>query len=408
MIRGGTFMKKRYRILGIAAAGALILSGCTKGTGAQTENSAESTATALSSEETTQAETEPEPDVTSTQAVTEGDADTQETSAQETSKEVPKGQYLSEITGEPIDESLKEQRPIAVMVDNESKALPHYGTADADVVYELMNSTANGRITRLMCIVKDWENISQLGSIRSTRPTNLLLMSEWNAVLCHDGGPYYNNQYFVRPWADHFSGTFSRVNNGKDREFTEYILPGDLDRNFKTSGYSTKYNKYRPDDTSHFNFVPWGEQLQLDQEYDTYLPCREIDLPFPHNQSRLVYNEKTQSYDYYEYGKIHKDAETGKVLTFTNVILQDCTFNQLDANGYLIYNCIDAAGNRKGFNCPGFYCTGGEAKDISWAKTSETDITRYYDSNGDEIRINTGRTYIGLVPADSWDDVVMK
>ena len=30
----------------------------------------------------------------------------------------------------------KDQRPIAVMVDNERTALPHFGTADADVVYE--------------------------------------------------------------------------------------------------------------------------------------------------------------------------------------------------------------------------------------------------------------------------------
>ena len=61
---------------------------------------------------------------------------------------VPDGQYLSELTGLPISEELRDHRPIAVMVDNESKALPHYGTADADIVYEMMNSTANDRFTR--------------------------------------------------------------------------------------------------------------------------------------------------------------------------------------------------------------------------------------------------------------------
>ena len=34
-------------------------------------------------------------------------------------------------------------RPIAVMVDNEKVALKHFGTAEADIVYEMMNSTAN-------------------------------------------------------------------------------------------------------------------------------------------------------------------------------------------------------------------------------------------------------------------------
>ena len=77
------------------------------------------------------------------------------------------------------------------MVDNESIALPHYGLTQADVVYEMMNSTENGRITRFMALVKDWETLEQFGSIRSARVTNCILAAEWNAVLCHDGGPFY-------------------------------------------------------------------------------------------------------------------------------------------------------------------------------------------------------------------------
>ena len=46
---------------------------------------------------------------------------------QEPEEETREGMYRSEITNEWIDESLKNQRPIAVMVDNEKTALPHYG-----------------------------------------------------------------------------------------------------------------------------------------------------------------------------------------------------------------------------------------------------------------------------------------
>lgn len=102
----------------------------------------------------------------------------------------PEHSYRSELTNEWIDEDLKDQRPIAVMVDNEKTALPHYGLTEADVVYEIMNSTLNDRITRFMVLVKDWESITQLGSIRSVRPTNFMLAAEWNAVLCHDGGRF--------------------------------------------------------------------------------------------------------------------------------------------------------------------------------------------------------------------------
>ena len=90
---------------------------------------------------------------------------------------IPEGMYRSELTGELISEEIKNQRPIAAMVDNDSRALPHYGVNQADVVYEMMNSTHNGRVTRLMVLVKDWKNIEQLGSIRSLRPTNIMLAS---------------------------------------------------------------------------------------------------------------------------------------------------------------------------------------------------------------------------------------
>ena len=135
----------------------------------------------------------------------------------------PEHSYRSELTNEWIDEDLKDQRPIAVMVDNERTALPHFGVADADVVYEIMNSTLNDRITRFMVVVKDWDKIEQLGSIRSARPTNFMLAAEWNAVLCHDGGPFFINDWVAKDYSANFSGGFARYSNGKAAEFTEYI-----------------------------------------------------------------------------------------------------------------------------------------------------------------------------------------
>ena len=308
---------------------------------------------------------------------------------------VPDGQYLSELTGLPIDESLKMQRPIAVMIDNESKALPHYNTAGADIVYEMMNSTANDRITRLMCLYKDWEDLPQTGSIRSVRPTNILVAQEYDAVICHDGGPFYINDYFSR-YPYHFSGTFSRVDNGKAREFTEYILPGDLDRNFSRSGYSKEYSE---ESASHFQFAPYGTKTNLDDwDADGIRTARHIELPFYHNRSQLIYNEETRTYDYYEYGKQHLDAGTKAPLSFTNVLLQDCSFHQYDKNGYLIYNCIDK------FQFA-YYCTEGKNISILWTKEGEDGVTRFFDADGEEIQINPGKTYIGIIPDDTWDEV---
>jgi hypothetical protein len=187
--------------------------------------------------------------------------------------------YLSELTGEAISKSLIKQRPIAVMIDNDQTALPHYGLSEADVVYEMMNSTANNRITRLMALYKNWTSIKRIGSVRSTRPTNVMLASEWNALLCHDGGPYYNNQYFKYGWAEHISGIFGRINNGKAHEFTEYVLTGDVAKGARAKGYSTNYDKYRNTDKTHFNFgkVSFGKDAAPRNKDQSSVPPQPVE-----------------------------------------------------------------------------------------------------------------------------------
>lgn len=317
---------------------------------------------------------------------------------QATEEAIPEGMYRSEITNEWIDESLKNQRPIAVMVDNEKTALPHYGLTEADVVYELMNSTLNGRVTRFMAIVKDWGKIEQFGSIRSTRSTNIMLAAEWNAVLCHDGGPFYVNEWLAKNYSANFSGGFSRVNNGKAREFTEYICAGDLDKKFANSKYSTEYNDYYPG--QHYIFS--DSEIDLSSVGDART-CTEIELPFPHNSSRLQYNESTGTYDYYEYGQAHTDPQHGNAqLTFKNLLIQNTTFAQLDDGGYLIYNAMDNGRDA-------YYITNGKLIEVTWSKLSETAPTVYVNKQtGEQIEINTGKTYVALVPSDSWNDIVIK
>ena len=320
----------------------------------------------------------------------------------------PEHSYRSELTNEWIDEDLKDQRPIAVMVDNERTALPHFGVADADVVYEIMNSTLNDRITRFMVVVKDWDKIEQLGSIRSARPTNFMLAAEWNAVLCHDGGPFFINDWVAKDYSANFSGGFARYSNGKAAEFTEYITYDmytntqkgktydGLKQRFANSKYTTTYNDYYQG--PHFKFAD-GE-VTFDDRSDA-ISATTIELPFKHNGSTLKYNEETGTYDYYEYGSAHKDADSNAQLTFENVILQDTTFAEL-GEGYLIYNAIDSGRS-------GYYITQGKAIEVTWTKSSENAITHYYDAKtGEEIQINTGETYISLIPSDGWSSLVIK
>lgn len=337
-----------------------------------------------------------ENETTEVAATATNDTDTEEVAEEEESRE---GMYRSELTNEWIDEELKDQRPIAVMVDNESIALPHYGLSEADVVYEMMNSTANGRITRFMVLVKDWESIEQLGSIRSVRPTNLIIAAEWNAVVCHDGGPVYINEYLDKPFTDHFSGTFSRVSNGKAREYTEYIVAGDLEKNFENSNVSREYTEYY--EGAHYQFANEDDPVDLSERSDA-IEASLVDLPFPHNGSYLEYDEENQVYNYFEYGDAHVDpGNDNQQLCFKNLLIQSMGYMQYDEHGYMIFDCYNTQGG-------GYYITNGQAIPVTWKKDDMTSPTRYYDAEGNEITINTGKTYVAFVPVDDYGDLVIE
>ena len=313
----------------------------------------------------------------------------------------PQGTYFSELTGLPISDELKDKRPIAVCIDNEIIAWNHYGTAEADIIYEMMNSTHNGRITRFLAFYKDYDNIPQIGNIRSSRSSNYPIMAEYNAFLCHDGGPKYVKDFYAKGYAkQRFNGCFSRVPNGKNYEYTEYILAGEISELIAKRGYSPYYNEYRPERDSHFLFVDYGTETDLSQYAERVTGLR-IDLPFPHNQTELRYNAETGTYDYYGYGMLHIDEDDKEVLTFKNVLLQDATWFEYDNRGYMRYD--EVATGRSGW-----YLTNGYAIPVTWSKTTETGITRFFDLNGNEILLNRGKTYVGIVPNDVWKSVVIE
>lgn len=349
-------------------------------------------------------------DETEAEEVQEENETVEESIAQEPAEEENReGMYRSELTGEWISVELKNQRPIAAMVDNEVTALDHYGVNSADIVYEMMNSTANGRVTRLMVIYKDWQNITQLGSIRSARPTNFMVAAEYNAILCHDGGPFYINDYVAKKYTNNLSGGFARFSNGKSAEFTEYITYDSytnaqkgktysgLGARIEAAKYSTEYNDYYPGE--HFTFDYKGFDFQDRVEA---LTAETIKLPFPHNSSKLLYNSETEKYEYYEYGKAHVDPlDDNRITSFDNVILQSCSFKQYDDLGYMIYHVVGSG--------EGYYLTHGKAIPIRWNKTQEDGLTSFTDAaTGESITLNVGKTYIGIVPSDKWNELVME
>lgn len=340
--------------------------------------------------------------------------------------------YKSELTGELVDTALQNYRPVAIMVDNEILTYPHYGINQADIVYEMMNSTANGRITRFMCIVKDYDMITRFGGVRSIRPTNFLVGFPYEAIFCHDGGPYYINDYLAKRYCSHLSGIFARYTRpaserpswatsyqGKSyaSEFTEFVTyenyknpnTGKSYNGLKTAlskaNFSTEYSSsYKG---SGFHFTDSETDLT---NFSTSSSATEVSLPYPHTSTGVKYNSSTKTYDLYEYGNLHTDAADGNnATTFKNVLLLRTSFSQLDEHGYMVYNYYNYVENMQD-RADGFYLTNGHVIPIKWSKSADdSEHAHYYVAEtGEELQLNVGKIYINLVPSDNWYSVAIK
>lgn len=343
------------------------------------------------------------------------------------------GEYRSELTGLWISKDLENQRPVAIMVDNEILTYPHYGINQADIVYEMMNSTANGRITRFMCIVKDYAQITRFGGVRSIRPTNFLVGFPYEAIFCHDGGPFYINDYVAKSYCNHFSGIFGRfTRNPSERpswatsyagrtyssEFTEFATYEDYtnpNTGKKYNGLKTALSNAKFSKEYSSNYQGTGFHFLEDTETDlsdngNSFSATYVSLPYPHTSTELKYNDTTKTYDLYEYGNAHTDAaDNDNVTTFKNVLVLSCTFSQLDEHGYMIYNYYNYTSNLSQ-KASGYYLTNGNAIPIKWSKTNnDSEPAHYYDATtGEEIELNAGKIYINLVPADNWNKLSIK
>ena len=83
------------------------------------------------------------------------------------------------------------------------------------------------------------------------------------------------------------------MDNGKSREFTEYILPGDMDKNFSSSSVSPTYTSYYKGQ-NHFNFASESAPVDL-SSYSDAISATTVKLPFNHNKPSLEYDESTQN-----------------------------------------------------------------------------------------------------------------
>ena len=378
-------MKKLTMLLLVGATCASLLTGCSK-------------------EENT-VETLPVAEVTESAVETEAVETEVETDTADEDLPPEEGMVRSQLTNEWIDGDLENQRPIAVMIPNENACLPHYNISNADILYEC-NVEAN--MTRLMAVFKDWKDLEKIGNIRSCRDYYVYWAKEYDAVYCHVGGPFYILPIINDETTNNISGSVLASDNSQKKGYVDSAFYRTSDRNaphncytdgskiaaaMDTLGYSDTYTD-NYEGGSHFTFAS-GENT-LEQYGENAFSATKIDLAGSYKITKTYFEYNEEDGLYYRFqgmqngDQAHVDAATGEQLAFKNVLVQFTHYETRDDKGYLGYQCHDTTKD-------GYYFTNGKAIHVTWQKTADYSSTVYYDDNGNEIELNTGKTMICIL-----------
>ena len=315
------------------------------------------------------------------------------------------GKIQSYLTGQWTDVKQAKRRPIAVMIPNNAPALPQYGLSRAGIIYE---APVEGRITRLMGVFEDFDDLDRIGPVRSSRDYYVYQAMGYEAIYCNWGlavpyveelinrPNYYNVSAAVVGIHNPADEAFGRVSRpGYAKEFTGYLMIDGLFDAVERLGYDWNYDDaYVPpflfaadnvraeyEDKEEANYIyPGGKSGQNAGGYGAYHPYFEY-----HTDDQLYYR--------YQDGKKQIDELTGGQLTVSNVVFQYCHGERRDDHDYLAFG-VHGEGDAIVF-------TNGRVIKGTWERY-DGDFTpaKFYDENGEEIVFNQGSTWI----CNIWDD----
>ena len=298
------------------------------------------------------------------------------------------------LTGESISEEIANNRPIAVMIENTVDAMPQYGLNSAGVVYEC---PVEGGLTRLMAIFDNYYDLEQIGNVRSCRPYYVYFAKEFDAIYVHVGQSIHGQVLLETGIVDDLNAlkgaaaniTFYRTSE-KKAPHNCYVSAESVQKGIEAEEYRTTYEDGYE---GHYQFASVDEPETLENGED----CAVVAPYFFNNEPYFIYNEETKTYDRYQFNKAQTDAVDGEQISVKNILFQkSASETSIFENTQYPNIPLVGSGAAK-------YFTNGKRIDVTWEKASDTDITHYYDSEGNEINLNVGNTWVCLIQSQYMD-----
>lgn len=311
------------------------------------------------------------------------------TTTTETTQKTVHGE-LDPLTGEYVlDAAAVGKRPVAVMVNNLKGALPQYGIEAADIIYEL---PVEGGITRLMAVYADYQHMPNVCSVRSCRYYYPILCLGMDAIYCHWGSDQtIAKETLQRTGIDHLDGgnlfgsLFFRDPNRVGvyaSEHTGYLDGAKLPDFIAKKGFRTDRSEDYQQTT--FRFAEPEQPVKPQQ-----LKVNTLTLNFSGAYfSTFQYDSSLGTYGKLHSGNPHIDQSTGNQLRFENVFVLQTDIHTR-ADGYLMDVSLTGG--------TGYYAANGGMEAITWTKESETAPIRVFHTDGTELTVSAGKSYIGII-----------
>lgn len=322
---------------------------------------------------------------------TEDEKETTTSTTQVTTTQAPEPVYYNTLTGKSgLSEDAVGKRPVAVMINNIKASLPQYGIYKADIIYEIL---VEGGITRMMALYGDYTKVPKICSVRSCRYYFPIFAHGYDAVyFCFGSNESLATPTLKRIGIDYFDGNqnpdslvFGRDSErlkNYSREHTAYVNGKNIPELLKK--YSVETDSRYGESFRAFNF-----RDEDASEAAGNITAKEITLNFSKiYYSTFTYNEKTETYYKTHCGNAHMDSSNNKQLNFTNVFALETDVT--NHNGGSLMDVDWKSGS-------GYYISQGKAQKITWMKSSEESNILFFDENGEELKVNTGKSYIGVI-----------
>lgn len=285
--------------------------------------------------------------------------------------------------------AIKDNPPLAVMIENHTAARPQSGLDKADIVYEAL---AEGGITRFMGVY--WgKEAKVLGPIRSARFYFVELLSEYDAIYMHIGGasktgnPKVDAIEAIYKYGIHdldTGGSFYRV---KDRK-----APHNAYSSTATLwGIADKRGWDEYDEPTAWKFK---RDAKVSDRGDNTVATIRFLTGLANGgayDTKWVYDKKTNLYYRENGGAEHKDKETGAQYTAKNVIIQNVKLQSAATGHSHVIQDVVGSGDAK-------VLLDGKVIEAKWSKKDRTSRTVFKDTSGKEIEFNRGQVWVEIYP----------